>query len=342
MGGFLLACFVILAWNQTAQAMSSTVNSPDAPYLEHLRAVDFQPVFIMGEHRSGTTVLYKTLSMTNCFNFVQAYHIIKYDEILFNHFNHLEDQAIQALREQFAALNIRDREFDAITVDPNLPEEYGFIIKNAGYGDFLNQDSLPLFIEACQKIQLVSAPLKPLLLKNPWCFPHFMYIKQVLPDAKFIFIHRHPIHTINSQLKTIRSVLVQGNKYTSLISKRYRQIFDNPFRRLFYLFLYSKYFKFGLNRAIQKNVQSTQYFLSNIASLSQVDFISIKYEDLCNAPQATIEHILSFLQLKSEVSLPYESLLQPRAITLLPEVCNNYRRIGQALQPYLAYHGYEE
>ena len=76
----------------------------DAPYLELLAGVDFRPIFIVGDHRSGTTLLYKTLVATGCFNFVKAYHIIKYDEILSNHVNQREEQAIQSLEQHFKAL----------------------------------------------------------------------------------------------------------------------------------------------------------------------------------------------------------------------------------------------
>ena len=50
------------------------------------------PIFILGDQRSGTTLLYKTLTDTGCFNAVRACHIINYDEILSNHVNQTEDR----------------------------------------------------------------------------------------------------------------------------------------------------------------------------------------------------------------------------------------------------------
>ena len=51
--------------------------SLDQPYLDQLTQTDLQPIFILGDHRSGTTLLYQTLASTHCFNVVKAYHVIK-------------------------------------------------------------------------------------------------------------------------------------------------------------------------------------------------------------------------------------------------------------------------
>ena len=51
-------------------------NSPDQAHLHLLDKVDFSPIFIMGDHRSGTTALYQILVETGCFNYVKV--MIKY------------------------------------------------------------------------------------------------------------------------------------------------------------------------------------------------------------------------------------------------------------------------
>ncbi len=185
--------------------------SRDQPYLNRSNDIDIQPIFILGDHRSGTTLLYQTLASTQCFNVVKAYHIIKYDEILHNHYNNIEAKKLQELQAEFEQLGICDREFDAVRVSPELPEEYGFIIRNAGHELYINDESLPKFLEACRKIQVTGDLARPLLLKNPWCYPYFLYIRQVIPNARFIFIHRNPIDVINSKLKTVDKVLSEWN-----------------------------------------------------------------------------------------------------------------------------------
>ncbi len=324
--------------------MQSTNNNlvTDQPYLDSLSKIDFSPVFIMGDHRSGTTLLYKTLVGTGCFNFVRAYHIIKYDEILSNHINQTEDRAIQELEELFKSLGISDRTIDTVMATPNLPEEYGFILKNVAEGEsFITPENLPVFQQLCRKIQFISEPDQPLLLKNPWDFPQFMYVKSVVPKAKFIFIHRHPIHVINSKLKAARTLLSDWNEYTALIAKYYAEIFKNPLQRNLFQLLYSKYFNLGLRRVTKQSIESTTYFLENVESLPEQDYLCLRYEDLCQAPEATINYILGFLDLEARSTLEYQKLISPRVIKLLPEVQRQYEQIHQKLQAYFAYHGYD-
>ena len=225
---------------------------------------------------------------------------------------------------------------------PNLPEEYGFILKNiVGDESFITPKNLPVFQQICRKIQYSSASDKPLLLKNPWEFTQFMSVKQMMPTAKFIFIHRHPIHVMNSKLKAARVLLSEWNPYTALLATQYEEIFNNPVKRTLYQLLYSQYFDMGLRQVRKSSVESTTYFLENIASLSDEAYIGITYEGLCDAPKATIEKVLAFLNLGSSVELDYPQLISPRAIALLPEVEKRYDLIREQLQPYLAYHGYE-
>jgi hypothetical protein len=77
--------------------------STDDLYLHLLSQVNFQPIFIMGDHRLSTT-LYKILVDTGCFNFVSAYHIIKYDEIWSNYIHQTESRVMQETEKLFQSL----------------------------------------------------------------------------------------------------------------------------------------------------------------------------------------------------------------------------------------------
>lgn len=318
------------------QHIVSKPENPDSEYLHLLQKVDFKPIFIMAEHRSGTTLLYQTLAATKCFNFISAYHIIKYNEILSNYLNNKESQSCEELQALLNSLGIEDRIIDNVKVTPNLPEEYGFVLNNFGYESHLNPENIHILTELCKKIQFVSDINRPLLLKNPWCFQHFMYVKSAFPQAKFIFIHRHPIHVINSKLKAIRSALSHKNEYTYLISKRYRTIFEHPLKLFLYRLLYSSSFNLGLRRVTQTSITEITYFLENIDSLSTTDYTSITYEELCSSPEITILQILQFLGLEAQEILDYKKLIQQRPLKLLPEVEQKYDAIMKQLKSYCA------
>ena len=324
------------------QSKNSAI-APDSSYLHGLKDIQVAPIFILGDQRSGTTLLYKTLTDTGCFNAVRAYHIIKYDEILSNHFNQIEEQAIQELAVRFKALGISDRKIDRVAATPNLPEEYGFILKNV-VGDelFITSENLSVFQQLCRKIQVASDLEKPLLLKNPWDFPQFLRVKQFIPNARFIFIHRNPIHVVSSRIKASRSMIFDWNDYTALISPLYAEIFGNPIKRSLIRLLYSKRFGLGLRQSIQTSIKATTYYMENIGALPAQDYISIRYEDLCNSPAATIGQIMTFLNIEDRSNLDYAQIIEPRSLNLLPEVQKRAKQIQQKSKEYFDYYGYAD
>jgi hypothetical protein len=189
---------------------------------------------------------------------------------------------------------------------------------------------------------LISDPDRPLLLKNPWdYFMNYIYLKEVFPDSKFIFIHRHPIRIINSQLKAIRSALMEKNEYVALIAGWYRQLFQQPLRLYWARLMFSSYFNLGLRITTRHVSLATNYFLSHISQLSERDYISVRYEDLCQDPQLTIGQIMDALELKVKKNLEYQSLIVPRSDELLAEVKKNQTVIYKKMKRYCEYFGYQ-
>lgn len=320
---------------------AQTTSSPDQRYHNLLSEVAVQPVFIMGDHRSGTTILYRLLDATGAFNVVRAYHIVNYDAILSNHVNDREEAAKRELRERFAALGITDRMIDGVAVTPDLPEEYGFLIQPARNKVQLHPANLPQFMELCRKIQYVSAQDRPLLLKNPWEVLNFAYVKQALPDAKFIFIHRHPLHVINSQLRAIRDLVTRKNAYLMLIAEWYRRLWNRPQRRYITRLLFSSWFDLGLRLVTRHVALVTSYFLQHSGSLPEIDHISIRYEDLCDNPHASVDRIMHFLGLTPQMQISYRALIERRSSRLLPEVERKQCLVAARLEDYLTHCGYD-
>lgn len=316
--------------------------TPDKPYLHLLNDVNFTPVFIQGNPRSGTTLLYNLLARTECFNFVTAYHVINYDEILFNHLNLKENQAKEGLNRHLETLGIRSRMFDEIEVSSDMPEEYGFVLKNSGYWYKLSSKSLARFMEMCKKVQYISGRHSQLLLKSPLDFPNFMFLKSTFPGAKFVFIHRNPIHMINSLLKAVRHSLASVNPVYALIIKDYAKLFNQPMRLFLYRFIVSSHFSLGLRILTRYYASTFKYFLKNIGSLPESDYISFRYEDLCDEPEVNMVKIEEFLGIEPSVSLNYREAIKPRRVELLEEVKRKQGSILDRFEDYLTYCGYDK
>lgn len=322
--------------------MRDTNFDPDNQYLNKLEGINFQPIFIMGVQRSGTSILYKILTATQLFNQVTAYHLIKYPEILHNHINNKEQNVKKDLADYFKQHSQSDRGIDSLNITPDFPEEYGFLLGQKTEQTRLTPKNFPIFVELCKKIQFISDSKEPLLLKNPWDFSNFTYIKQVFPNAKFIFIHRNPLKTLNSQIKAMRSLLENKSNYMALLSPWYNHIFNNKLRLAYYRFLYSSNTPLRVNSAIKTLTENADYFLKNIEILNEEEYICVRYEDMCKDPEPTISKIIEFLGLKIKSNIPYCDFIKTRETILLKEIQIRKSIIFKKMKAYLFYCGYSE
>jgi hypothetical protein len=313
----------------------------DASYLSLMKDINVRPVFILGFHRSGTTLLYELLARTGCFNVLQAYHLIRYDELLSNHLNHRETEARQELAREFDQLGLTDRIIDNVAVTPELPEEYGFRLMQTTPQARLMPGNVPSFIELCRKVQYISAPERTLLLKNPWDFDNFLFVKSVIPDARFVFIHRHPMDVLNSLLKAVRSLMGERNPYMNLINPRYGLFVREPFQSLLRWLLFTSQPRFALWFLVRYVALAADYYVQKVAALTEDEHISIRYEDLCAGPGASIRSILSFLELTPPSFVNDDTLIAPRPRQWLPEVASQAEKVHRKLRSYYERHGYE-
>ena len=294
----------------------------DAPLQRLIEAGTFRPVFILGQHRSGTTLLYRCLEMNGCFNPVTVYHLLRYDELLANHLNRREEDAKQELNRQLESRGVLTRVIDDTPVSADHPEEYCFFLATRRGGWTLKPTNRALFDELCRKVQLIGSPQCPVLLKNPWDFLNFLYIHEAWPEARFVFIHRHPLDIINSQLKALRSSWLEPNAFLELLSAKYAWVQRSPAFRLFVrcalserepLHVLRRYFAHKLNA--RRND-----FRRVIPRLPGDLYTSIRYEELCRDPQGSTGAILKFLGLQPKKAVDYRAFIQCRPRQLEPDI----------------------
>jgi len=311
----------------------------DEAHAHLFRDVAFDPVFIIGDHRSGTTVLYQLLASTGAFNIVTAYDVVCFDQIVANHVAGRSAEARQALASRFAGLGLSNRGIDDVVVSPDSPEEYGFIIDYSGRPQ-LSPKTLPRFVEVCQKIRFAGRD-RPVLLKSPWDVLTFAYVKEAFPRSKFIFVHRHPLGVMNSQLTATQSLFAQRNEYVAMLSRWYRDLFDRPMALRLTRAASSS--RFGIGPAIvgRHACKVASYYLQHVGALPPEDYNELRYEDLCAEPDATIQRILAFLGRRAEQPLAMRESIRPRAPRIRPEVLARYRRIREQLEPFCKKHGYD-
>jgi len=303
-------------------AQTGLFRAPDAVdnrYLDRLRDVSFQPVFILGLHRSGTSILYKMLESTGRFNSVTAYHIAFYNQLLRNHIEGREEAAKREFNKVLRQKNHRDRGIDRLKMSADLPLEYAFLLGKNYLFNQLNERNFAVFEEMCKKIQFIEGRSKRLLLKNPWDFSNFLFIKQKLPSAKFVFIHRRPLHVISSSLRALRVLVNQRTVYSEMVSPLAREAVNNPALSALGKMLLSPPVPPGLFLVVEQRARDACYFLRNLRHLSSQDYVNVRYEDLCSATERTMDKILNFLAIEENPE-QFNAFINPRGLSLCPEV----------------------
>ena len=265
----------------------------DAPHLKKLQSINFNPIFILGLHRSGTSILYKLLAKTNNYNIVTAYHLIYFDHLLHNYLTSDEDKNKEKLSQEMHKFS-KDRGIDRLKLDADFPEEYGFLLGQKSTDMIISKKNLQYFRSLCKKIQFISDNDKPLLLKNPYDFGNFIKIVEFFPNARFIFIHRQPYRTLSSTIKAVQQIFSQPNWYTSQLFRLYVKIYENPLLLNSTKLVFLKIPFFGMLYLLFQMRRGTGYFLRNINRLDSGQYINVTYEDLCGDADSTIHKIQSF------------------------------------------------
>ncbi len=315
--------------------------SPDKKQLSIIQDVTFRPIFIVGDHRSGTTLLHRLLAETGCFNYVSAYHVIRYEHVLSDFLAARTEAAHREVMAEFQRQGIKDRVIDKTPAVPEAPIEYGFILSDpSDQRPRITEKTRAKFEEIAKKIQYVSDPNKALLLKNPWDVIGFMDIKRWYPNARFVFIHRHPVNILNSQLQAVRSMLGSRNGFAAMIAPWYRALYERPAKLWIARTIGKPPLRLWERLLAHHTTKMARYYMANFKRLPAGDAIEIQYEELCRNPEATMGKVMDFLDAHPAEPIDWAKKIAPREPRLLPEVIALFHSIRDKLKPYLALNHY--
>ncbi|MFT5681851.1 MAG: hypothetical protein ACI8RZ_002769 [Myxococcota bacterium] len=282
--------------------------------------------FILGNHRSGTTWLYQLLSETGRFSVLTAFHVITWGQ---------DGADPAALHRQLTDQGITARKGDGVAVSPSLPEEYCYILNNHGHKSWLTPEGLPLFAQILDALN----DGRPILLKNPWDYAHFPFLAATFPDARFVFIHRHPFRVIQSAVGVFRAIWSkQQDGYVSLLSQRYRRLWANPVTRAIFRWLGTGALALDVRSVAAGVVSANQHYVAHHAALDASRRISLRYEDLCDDATGQLQRIFDFLDLGPIP--PLSTPPRPRSSTLMPELSRQTDALSSKMAAYFALMGY--
>lgn len=325
---------------------------PDAPYVESLKEFPSELLFIMGCHRSGTSLLHHLLAYTGQVDYVTTYDVIHYDSLLFNRATGREQAVRAALQKELGAE--KDRGLDRLPVGADLPEEYRFILTSFHipmgwqsrrrideiFAPHITPRTFERFVELCRKKRHLAPRDLPLVLKNPADhYFNFLDVHRMFPTAKFVFIHRHPLHVLNSYFQSFSPMLEKKSSYWAKLDKGYEEFFDRfSVKRL--LAAASMGTNWYTAAVLGRLVDSFGYYIDNIGRIPEDLRVVLRYEDLCRDPQAGMIEIGTRLRLNITPRIP-PRFVEPRLLPVLPRVKRQYARKLRALEPYLNHCRYE-
>jgi len=212
----------------------------------------FQPVFVLGHHRSGTTHLWNLLTQDPRF---------AYPSILQAVFPHTFLSMERLVRVVAKPFTIRKRPQDNVEIDPDSPVEEERAIcaasfrsiqmarhfprSRARYERYLTmRDASPAeraawkqaFDRFARKLVVRHGADKRLIFKSPDHTGKVRLLLELFPDARFVHIHRHPYRVYNSTLKMERTTQpiyayqsARAEELEDFVLWRYRTMYDAYF-----------------------------------------------------------------------------------------------------------------
>jgi hypothetical protein len=308
----------------------------DEAHLGKLGLLPDRLIFLLGPHRSGTTYLHQALVDTGAFDYISYYDLVEFDRLIVNQEAGRRVAVIQSLREEMESFG-PTRGIDHMPINPLHAEEYGFLLEKRYHNiqqtsHISNTDFEPLKT-LCRKKCFLSPDQKPLILKNPIDFyDGFIRISENFPTSQFVFIHRHPLTVFNSHILIWRSLIKNKNPWLAKIDRPYDAVFNSP--QLLQAIHLSTLRPQGLQLVFDKFCNAYSFYLNHIQLLDPDRAVSIRYEDLCNAPLDVLRRIIHKLDLPIGQEC-LDARPSPRKVAILPEVERIYRANAERIEPYL-------
>lgn len=294
-------------------------------------------IFILGLHRSGTTLLYQLLAETGRYRILTAADVVAFSRLPAPT-AHRNGQAAHefALLRQAGHVN---RGVDEIALGPHTPEEYGFILSNWRVGWSLSPRSFALFQELCDGLRDHN-PDRPLLLKNPWDFGNAAFIRARIPTAKFVFLHRNPWHSLGSTHGMMLEYLNRRSPYLALLCDPYRRFVDTGFPRRTARWLCSNRSDLLVRATLWRAASRCKQHLRQRPLLPDSVCHDLRFEDLCADPLTSLRRLFAFLQIEADATALSQRIKRPFP-RIAPELVRHQARIQKDFAAYADSLGYD-
>jgi hypothetical protein len=279
---------------------------------------------VLGPHRSGTTIVCKALASSGAFVYLTASDIVA---------THTGATLVGSPIGELARRK-GTRVIDDVPLSEDLPEEYGFLLPRRR----LSEESAPKLVAIYRDLVEESGSGKMSLLRNPWDLSRTALIHRLFPRARFVFVVRDPVATINSQLQAMRTLFASPSEYHALLDSRYARLARRKVLFAFYRFVISR--RRMVDRILKGFVASTDALIRDLPHLPPEQWMVVRYEDLLSHPAKELARLYGFLDLSVEKIPNLASEIRPSGRALDPHVEARIPRILERTRSFRKRFGY--
>ena len=244
-----------------------------------------QPVFIIGAPRTGSTILYQTI--TNQLDLLYIDNLsCRFNKNLFFGF-WLSNKIFNNLAHNC----FKSKHGDTSTCGNHAPSEcgnfwYRWLSKE---NHFIQEEQITekMVKEITEEITAVTNYFnKPVLFKNLNAGQRLRLLKKCFPEAKFIFVKRDPLFTAQSILKAKRKIKIADNTFWSVKPKNYKELgkletYEQIVKQIYF---------------IEKQI------INDIKLFPQENILTIDYKDLGERFDGTIKKCQELINVKEKKS----------------------------------------
>ena len=180
------------------------------------KCVDFSPIFIIGAPRTGSTILYQSLSNEADALYVDNLTCLLNRNLFFGFW------LSNRLFKQKAHNCFKSNHGNTSKCGGHAPSEcgsfwYRWLPKNRHFVD-LDEIAPNELEEIKREITAVSNYFeKPIVFKNLNAGQRLRILAKAFPDAKIVFVRRDPLYTAQSILKAKRKLKISDNRFWSIM-----------------------------------------------------------------------------------------------------------------------------
>lgn len=245
------------------------------------------PLFILGIFRSGTTHLHYALARDPQFGYLTNHQAFTFNMALLSRdkLNKLFDIFVPSRRPQdnvkITLVEPAEEEQPLSTLTTRaaihsffFPQNESYFRKYHLFEDISEEEKEAWkrdYLFLLKNIALYSGK-NDLLLKNPHSTGRVKELLEMFPQAKFVFIHRHP-ETVFRSMKKLYNRTIQS-QYLQFIGQRQIE-----------------------KKIIENNARVMEKYLRDRTLIPGGNLVEVAYDDLENDPMGTIEHIYASLGL---------------------------------------------